>query len=263
MIGGGPTGVELAGALAEISRETHRPRLPPDRPDARRASCCSRAAPACWPPSPIRLPARAAAALARIGVEVRTGATVTRVDPATRSGSAASRSARAPCCGPPEWPPRRSTRTLGVPLDRAGRVHRRARPLASPATPRSSSSATSAPSPREDGRPLPGLAPVAIQQGRARRRATCCTASPASRPSRSTTATTARMATIGRAAAVAEVGRLRLSRPPRLARLALRPHHLPDRLPQPLPRPLRVGLGLPQLAARRPPHHRAPGARRH
>jgi len=55
VIGGGPTGVELAGALAEISRETiardFRLIDPP-----RRASCCSRAARASWPPSPIPCP---------------------------------------------------------------------------------------------------------------------------------------------------------------------------------------------------------------
>ena len=47
VVGGGPTGVEMAGSLAEIARHAlkHEFRVDPSR--SRRASCCSRAAPRC------------------------------------------------------------------------------------------------------------------------------------------------------------------------------------------------------------------------
>src|SRR6185503_13167328 len=80
VIGGGPTGVELAGALAEISRET----IARDfrRIDPTRARIVLlEGGPRVLSAFPDPLPARAAESLTRIGVEVRTGATVTRVTP--------------------------------------------------------------------------------------------------------------------------------------------------------------------------------------
>src|SRR6266478_143505 len=78
VIGGGPTGVELAGALGEISRQTiaHDFRLI-DPTKAR--IVLLEGGPRVLAAFPDPLPARAAAALTRIGVAVRTGATVTRV----------------------------------------------------------------------------------------------------------------------------------------------------------------------------------------
>ena len=79
IVGGGPTGVELAGALAEIARQTLRQDFRIIRPESARIVLLeggphvlgdvSRAA-----------PSGRARALERLGVEVRTGSMVTAVD---------------------------------------------------------------------------------------------------------------------------------------------------------------------------------------
>ncbi len=207
VIGGGPTGVELAGALAEISRETIARDFRRIDPTKARIVLLE-GGPRVLAAFPDPLPARAATALARIGVEVRTGATVTRVTPdavwlggeqiRARTVLWAAGVAAAPL-----------TRTLGVPLDRAGRVLVE-RDLSIPAHPEAFAIGDLCAFLAEDGRPLPGLAPVALQQGRAaarnvlRRLAGEPTEAFRYRDRGS-------MATIGRAAAVAVVGRLRLS----------------------------------------------------
>ena len=47
VVGAGPTGVEMAGQIAELARDTLRARLPRDRPAQRAASCSSRPPTAC------------------------------------------------------------------------------------------------------------------------------------------------------------------------------------------------------------------------
>ena len=86
IVGGGPTGVELAGAIAEVARQT----LPPDfrRIDPSTARILLiEAGPRILPALPEKLSAYAAKALGRMGVEVLAG---TRSRVAT---TAASRSA--------------------------------------------------------------------------------------------------------------------------------------------------------------------------
>ncbi len=120
IIGGGPTGVELAGALAEIARQSLRSDFRRIRPE----SACIlllEGADQILGTFPPALRAAARASLVRLGVDVRTGAKVTNVDaggvqigeehiPAQTvlwaAGVAASPLAR----------------SLGVPLDRVGRV---------------------------------------------------------------------------------------------------------------------------------------------
>src|SRR5437763_408037 len=51
-------------------------------------------------------------------------------------------------------------------------------------------------------------------------------------------------------------GAVQALRAARVARLAARAHHVPDRLPQPPPGAVRVGVGLRHLAPRRPADHR-------
>ncbi|HET8532647.1 MAG TPA: NAD(P)/FAD-dependent oxidoreductase [Methylomirabilota bacterium] len=206
VIGGGPTGVELAGALAEISRETIARDFRLIDPTKARIVLLE-GGPRVLAAFPDPLPARAAAALTRIGVEVRTGATVTRVTPdavwlggeqiRARTVLWAAGVAAAPLA-----------RTLGVSLDRAGRVLVE-RDLSIPGHPEAFAIGDLCAFTGADGRPLPGLAPVALQQGRAaarnvlRRLAGEPTEAFRYRDRGS-------MATIGRAAAVAVVGRLRL-----------------------------------------------------
>jgi len=207
VVGGGPTGVELAGALAEISRETIARDFRLIDPTRARIVLLE-AGPRILAAFPDPLPERAKAALVRIGVEVRTGAQVTRITPdavwlgseqiRTRTVLWAAGVAASPLAG-----------SLGVPLDRAGRVP--VEPdLSVPGHPEVLVIGDLATLSDGSGRPLPGLAPVAIQQGRAaaqnvlRRLAGRPTVPFRYRDKGS-------MATIGRAAAVAAIGRLRLS----------------------------------------------------
>jgi NADH dehydrogenase len=207
VIGGGPTGVELAGALAEISRETIARDFRLIDPTKARIVLLE-GGPRVLAAFPDPLPARAAAALTRIGVEVRTGATVTRVTPdavwiggeqiRARTVLWAAGVAAAPL-----------TRTLGVPLDRAGRVHVE-RDLSIPGHPEAFAIGDLCAFTGDDGHALPGLAPVALQQGRAAARNVLHRlAGEPTEPFRYRDRGS--MATIGRAAAVAVVGRFRLS----------------------------------------------------
>jgi NADH:ubiquinone reductase (H+-translocating) len=77
--GGGPTGVELAGALAEIAHDTLRHDFRSIRPGEARIFLIE-GAPRVLPTYPKDLSAKAEAALARLSVTVRTGAFVTNVD---------------------------------------------------------------------------------------------------------------------------------------------------------------------------------------
>jgi len=80
IVGGGPTGVELAGAIAEMARET----LPPDfrNIDPRMARIwLIEAGPRILPALPERLSAYAQKTLLRMGVDVLTSSPVTNCDP--------------------------------------------------------------------------------------------------------------------------------------------------------------------------------------
>jgi NADH dehydrogenase len=81
LVGGGPTGVELAGALSEIAQ--HALRKDFRRIDTRRARIVLvEALPQLLPSYPAHLAASARATLERLGIEVRTGERVTAIDPA-------------------------------------------------------------------------------------------------------------------------------------------------------------------------------------
>jgi NADH dehydrogenase len=79
VIGAGPTGVELAGALSEIARHTLRGEFRRIRPRDSRVLLLE-GADRVLPPYPPDLSEKARAQLAGLGVEVRTGAKVTGVD---------------------------------------------------------------------------------------------------------------------------------------------------------------------------------------
>jgi NADH dehydrogenase len=207
VIGGGPTGVELAGALAEISRETIARDFRLIDPTKARIVLLE-GGPRVLAAFPDPLPARAAAALTRIGVEVRTGATVTRVTPdAVWIGGEQIRARTVLWAAGVSAAP--LTRTLGVPLDRAGRVLVE-RDLSIPGHPEAFAIGDVCAFTDDAGHPLPGLAPVALQQGRAAARNVLHRlAGEPTEPFRYHDRGS--MATIGRAAAVAVVGRFRLS----------------------------------------------------
>ena len=207
VIGGGPTGVELAGALGEISRQTIARDFRLIDPTEARIILLE-GGPRVLQSFPESLSRRAEAALRRVGVEVRCGAVVTRVtaDAVWLGGEQIRARTVLWAAGVAAAP---LARTLGTPLGRAGHVQ--VEPdLSIPGHPEVFAIGDMCAFLHQTGSPLPGVAPVAIQQGRAAadnvlRRLRRAPALPFRYRDRGS------MATIGRAAAVAVVGRFRLS----------------------------------------------------
>jgi NADH dehydrogenase len=79
IVGGGPTGVELAGALAEIAHDTLRHDFRSIRPEEARIFLLE-GAPRILPTYPEDLSAKAAASLVHLNVRPRTGVFVTQID---------------------------------------------------------------------------------------------------------------------------------------------------------------------------------------
>ncbi len=207
VIGGGPTGVELAGALAEIAR--HSLTLEYRSIDPRSARIILvEAAPSVLTAFPPALQSAAVDSLARLGVEVRTGAPVTGVgDGWVDVGSERVRARTILWAAGVSASP--IGRTIGAPVDRAGRVM--VQPdLSVPGHPDLFVVGDLATLAGSDGRPLPGVAQVAMQQARhAGRNIGRLMARRPAEPFRYRNY--GNLATIGRAAAVADFGWLRLS----------------------------------------------------
>jgi NADH:ubiquinone reductase (H+-translocating) len=206
VIGAGPTGVELAGALAEIARHT----LARDfrRVDPREARVILlEGAPRVLPPYPEVLSEKARAQLERLGVEVRLGALVTDVDAQGVAAGPARISARTIlwAAGVQASP---LAASLGAPLDRAGRV------LITPElTPPGRSDVYvigDLASLKEGDRVIPGVAPAAIQMGR-HAAANILRGLRGEPPLPFRYKDKGLLATIGRGAAVAAVGKLRMA----------------------------------------------------
>jgi NADH dehydrogenase len=207
VIGGGPTGVELAGALGEISRQTIARDFRLIDPTEARIILLE-GGPRILPSFPESLAKSAEVALRRLGVEVRTGAVVTRVTPDAVWLGAEQIRARTMlwAAGVAAAP---LARTLGAPIGRAGHVLVEPN-LSIAGHPEAFAIGDMCAFLHQTGAPLPGVAPVAIQQGRAAadnvlRRLHGLPTGPFRYHDRGS------MATIGRAAAVAMMGRLRLS----------------------------------------------------
>ncbi|MGH8495917.1 MAG: NAD(P)/FAD-dependent oxidoreductase, partial [Gammaproteobacteria bacterium] len=163
IVGGGPTGVELAGAIAELARFT----LSRDfrNIDPRNASVrLVEAGPRLLPAFPPVLSEYARVALERLGVDVRTGAMVEDVHAGgvTIGGEAVAAATVLWGAGVEASP---AGRWLGVETDRAGRVPVGAT-LAVPGLDGVFVLGDTALALDADGAPLPGLAQVAQQQGR-------------------------------------------------------------------------------------------------
>ena len=161
IIGGGPTGVELAGALAEIARQSLRDDFRRIQPESARIVLLE-GGPTLLSTFPDGLRAAARVSLERLGVEVHTGSAVTAIDGegvtvgdtriVARTIIWAAGVAASPLAS-----------SLGVPLDRAGRVP--AEPtLRVPGHPEIFVAGDIC-SFLQDGKPLPGVAQVAKQQG--------------------------------------------------------------------------------------------------
>jgi NADH dehydrogenase len=207
IVGAGPTGVELAGAIADIARRilAHDFRL--IDPRTARVLLLENA-PRVLPSYPEDLSRRAAEQLRKLGVEVRTGALVTAVE----RNSVWVRDEKIPAALV-LWAAGVKASHLGAllgePLDRAGRVkvqpdlslaqHREVFVIGDLAALND-----------EGGHPLPGVAPVAIQMGG-------FAAQTISRDLKNLPRRNfhyfdkGSLATIGRAAAVADIGRFHFS----------------------------------------------------
>jgi len=164
VIGGGPTGVELAGAIAEMSRFTLARDFRSIDPRLSRVILVEgapRILSAFYP----ELSAAASASLAKLGVQIQTGCLVTGVD---REGVQAGgvRIPAATVIWAAGVQASGLAATLGVPLDPQGRVFVEA-DLSVKGQPRIFVLGDLAHCLGPDGRALPGLAPVALQQGRA------------------------------------------------------------------------------------------------
>jgi NADH dehydrogenase len=207
VIGGGPTGVELAGALAEISRQSLARDFRHFDPGSARIVLVE-GGPTLLATFPEPLRAAARKDLERLGVEVRTSAFVTGV----RDGRVEIGSTDAIDAATILWAAGVAASplgaTLGVPTDRAGRVI--VQPdLTVPGYPQIFVIGDLAAFLGPDGRMLPGVAQVAIQMGRhAVRNIMRATEHQPYRPF--VYNDLGNMATIGRASAVADFGRLRL-----------------------------------------------------
>jgi NADH dehydrogenase FAD-containing subunit len=207
VIGGGPTGVELAGAIAELARKAlvadfrkiaaHQARV-----------VLIEAGPRLLPAFPERLSGIARRALERLGVEVRLGMPVTACDAEGvmvgdkriqagvvlwAAGVAASPAAT--------W--------LDAESDRAGRVKVGA-DLSLPGQPEIFAIGDTALVSDADGRPLPGIAPAAKQAGQYAAKAIGARLRDRA-PAPFRYRHLGNLATIGRTAAVADFGWLRLS----------------------------------------------------
>jgi NADH dehydrogenase FAD-containing subunit len=209
VVGGGPTGVELAGAIAELARKA----LIADfrRIEAHQARVLLiEAGPRLLPAFPERLSAVAARALERLGVEVRLGVPVTACD----TDSVMVGDERIPA-GVTVWAAgvaaSPAAKWLGADSDRAGRV-RVGADLSLPDHPEIFVIGDTALAIDATGNPLPGIAPAAKQAGQyvakvigARLRGRIA------RPFRYRHL--GNLATIGRTAAISDFGWIRLSGP--------------------------------------------------
>lgn len=207
IVGGGPTGVELAGAIAEISRHVLVSDFRAIDPREARIVLVE-AGPRILSSLAEASSRRAAKQLSSRGVEVRTGTPVTGI--CAEGVSLGSEFIRARtvlwAAGVAASP---LARSLGIPLDRAGRAI--VEPdLSIPGHPEVFVIGDLSVFLHQTGRPLPGLSPVAMQQGRsaARNIRRSLDGKPRLPFDYSDKGT---LAVIGRAAAVAEIAGLRLS----------------------------------------------------
>jgi NADH dehydrogenase len=207
VVGGGPTGVELAGAIGEISRQVLVPDFRAIDPREARILVLE-AGPRILPSFTEDLARKAEESLRALGVEVRAGCPVTDVkEGVVEAGGATIAASTVLWAAGVRASPLAAT--LGVGLDRAGRVL--VEPdLSIPGDPRIFAIGDVAAFVQQTGGTLPGVAPVAIQQGR--HAAANIQADLAGRPREPFRyRDRGSLAVIGRARAVAEFGSLRLS----------------------------------------------------
>lgn len=207
IVGGGPTGVELAGALAEIARQTLRDEFRSIDP-ARARIVLVEAGPTILPAFADDLRDAARASLRRLGIEVRENTRVTGIDAGgvDLEGVPLSAGTVLWAAGVAASP---LVASLGAPLDNAGRVLVEA-DLSVPGHPEVFVVGDAASFLHQTGKPLPGVAQVAMQQ--AAHAAHIVLRRVGNRPGAAFRyRDKGSMATIGRGSAVADLGWIRFS----------------------------------------------------
>jgi len=203
VIGGGPTGVEMAGAIAELARRSVSRDFRSITPHCSRVLLIE-AGPRLLSAFPPALAEKAKAAIEELGVAVHIGAPVTGIgaDRLELGGQVIATHTVIWAAGVQASP---AARWLDVPADHAGRVI--VRPdLTVPGHPEIQVIGDTAAFSGANGHILPGIAPVAKQQGR---HAAHMIATGRSVPFHYRDY--GKLATIGRHRAVIEFGRIRLS----------------------------------------------------
>ncbi len=215
IVGGGPTGVELAGALGEIANDTLRHDFRSIDPASARIILIE-AASAILPSYPPKLSAAARRMLERLGVSVRTSAMVTQIEETSvtiREGEreeVISTRTILWAAGVLASPLARTlAEAAGAPLDKAGRVI--VEPdLTIPGHPEIFVIGDLANYSHQTGQPLPGVAQPAMQEGQYAARVIIRRLTEQKTPPFHYF-DKGNLATIGRGAAVADLNWLRLS----------------------------------------------------
>jgi NADH dehydrogenase/putative oxidoreductase len=208
VVGGGPTGVELAGAIAELAKVGMEREFRNIDPASARVLLIQ-SAPRLLPPFPESLSEIARQSLERLGVEVRTGAKVEEVDgeSVTMAGERIPARTVFWAAGVAASP---AARWVGGEKTRSGQL-KVGPDLSVPGLAGVFAIGDTAHAEAWDGKPVPGLAPAAKQGGAyvARVIAARIAGRPPPEPFRYRHMGS--LATIGRKAAVADFGRIRLS----------------------------------------------------
>lgn len=208
VVGGGPTGVELGGAIAELARSTLARDYRHIDPTSARVVVCE-AGPRLLPSFPDRLSAYAERRLKALGVEVHTGETVEDVrDDGITAAGLSVRAANVFWCAGTEATP--AARWTNAPAGRHGLIkvsadcsvvgHDDIFAIGDVAEMQGG-----------DGKPLPALAPVAKQQGRYLAHVIRARVDSRSLPAAFHYRDYGQLAVLGRSAAVADFGWLRLT----------------------------------------------------
>lgn len=202
IVGGGPTGVELAGSLSELAHAALAADFRHINPKSARIVLVE-ASPRILSSFPEALSLKAERSLTRLGVEVRTGA---RVEDITEEGVTIqgrlfpartviwAAGVQASSAG----------RWLEAPTDRAGRVQVN-KDLTVPGHPEVFVIGDTAATVDDEGKPVPGVAPAALQQGRHAARVIKAKLSGKSEIPTFHYKDKGNLATIGRSAAVADL----------------------------------------------------------
>ena len=207
LVGAGPSGVELAGALVEMTRMTLKSNFRRIDPTSARIILIE-GGPRILPAFAEELSRKADRRLRREGVEIRTGSTVECIDEngVVVGGERIQSRTVIWTAGVAPSP---AGRWLNAPTDRAGRV--RVQPdLTVPGRPEIFVVGDTAHL-EQDGRPLPGVAQVAMQQGRYAGTVIASRVAGRAAPAPFRYFDKGNLAVIGRNFAILETGRLRLS----------------------------------------------------